>query len=75
VRSWLLWLLFVFSPLTQEVRASSFHQPRFQLSGFSVQPPIQLFWLSSVQVQAAIWLAVPCDSTFGCADLSWIACL
>jgi hypothetical protein len=45
------------------------------LSGFSAQLPIQLFWLSSVQVQAAIWLAVPYDFAFGYASLSWIACL
>jgi hypothetical protein len=59
----------------QEVQPSSFHQPRSQLSGFSVQLLIQHFWLSSAQVQAAICLAVPYDSAFGYADLSWIACL
>jgi hypothetical protein len=36
---------------------------------------MQLFWLSSAQVQAAIWFAIPYDSAFGCANLSQIACL
>jgi hypothetical protein len=36
---------------------------------------MQLFWLSSAQVQAAIWLVIPYDPTFGYANLSQIACL
>jgi hypothetical protein len=36
---------------------------------------MQLFWLSSAQVRAAIWLAIPYDSAFGYANLSQIACL
>jgi hypothetical protein len=36
---------------------------------------MQLFWLSSARVQAAIWLAIPYGSTFGHANLSQIAWL
>jgi hypothetical protein len=36
---------------------------------------MQVFWLSSTQVQAAIWLAIPYDSAFGYANLSQITCL
>jgi hypothetical protein len=36
---------------------------------------MQLFWLSSARVQAAIWLAIPYGSAFEHANLSPIAWL
>jgi hypothetical protein len=36
---------------------------------------MQLFWLSSARLQAAIWLEIPYGSTFGHANLSQIAWL
>jgi hypothetical protein len=36
---------------------------------------MQLFWLSSARVRAAIWSAIFYDSAFGHANLSQIACL
>jgi hypothetical protein len=36
---------------------------------------MQLFWLSSTQVQAAMWLAIPYGSAFGYTNLSQISWL
>jgi hypothetical protein len=41
----------------------------------AVKKPTITTYLSSAQVQAASWLAIPYDSTFGYASLSQIACL
>jgi hypothetical protein len=55
-------LPFEFSLSVWEVRLSSCHRLLFQLTSFSVLPPVRPFWRFLIREQLADWPIFPYDS-------------